>query len=88
MNIIYKANKSAVDLLDQITSVFCNFQDIAIYRGEQIFFYKRPQILISDIYAAFEGKLFGEFHDIKELTMFPDYRVPQILNHLKIMVYD
>jgi len=41
-----------------------------------VFLYKRSQILIADIYAAFQGKGFGEFHDIDKLTMFPDYRVP------------
>jgi len=37
-------------------------------------FYKRAQILISDIWACFEGSAFGEFEDIDEVTMFADYR--------------
>lgn len=74
-------------MLEILTSNFPNFQDHSIYKGHQIHFYKRSQILIGDIYAKFEGKRYGEFYDIGELTMFPDYRVPQILNHHNILTY-
>lgn len=37
-------------------------------------FYKRVQILISDVWGACEGQGFGEFHDIDTITMFADYR--------------
>jgi hypothetical protein len=43
--------------------------------------------LIADIFAAFRGKGFGEFLDIDKLTMFPDYRVPQILHHHGVLAY-
>jgi hypothetical protein len=42
---------------------------------------------VGDIYSAFEGKDIGEFHDIEKLTMFADYRVPQILYHLGVLEY-
>lgn len=79
VNIIQLAEKSAVSLLSILTSNFPNFQDHGIYEGHQIHFYKRAQILIGDIYGKFNGNGLGEFKDINELTMFPDYRVPQIL---------
>lgn len=56
LSIVETANKSAVKLLDILTSNFSNFQDHSIYKGHQIHFYKRAQILIADIYAKFEGK--------------------------------
>lgn len=40
----------------------------------QVSFYKRAQILVADIWACFEGKSYGEFHDIDTITMFADYR--------------
>ncbi len=79
VNLIHLADKSAVSLLNLLTQNFPNFQDHAIYEGHQIHFYKRAQILIGDIYGKFNGSGLGEFKDIQELTMFPDYRVPQIL---------
>jgi hypothetical protein len=59
INLINSANKSAVNLLNILTSKFPNFQDHSIYKGHQIHFYKRPQILIGDIYAKYEGKSYG-----------------------------
>ena len=82
-----KAKHSAVKLLHILTENFNNFQDHCIYKGHQIHFYKRAQILIGDIYAKFNGKGIGHFYDIDELTMFPDYRVPQILNEYGILEY-
>ena len=79
VNFIHLADKSAVTLLNLLTANFLNFQDHGIYEGHQIHFYKRAQILIGDIYGKFNGSGLGEFKDIHELTMFPDYRVPQIL---------
>lgn len=36
---------------------------------------KRAQILVADIWACFEGKGLGTFHDISTaITMFADYR--------------
>lgn len=31
---------------------------------------KRPQILVADIWAAFNEESYGEFHDIDTITMF------------------
>lgn len=36
----------------------------------QVFFYKRAQIFIGDLYGAFGGQGLGHFHDIGQLTMF------------------
>lgn len=48
---------------------------------------KRAQILVADLYGAYEGEGLGEFGDIDMLTMFPDYRVPQYLHHMKVLEY-
>ena len=79
VKLIEKSEKSAIRFLNLLTENFRNFQDHMIYKGHQVHFYKRSQILIGDIYSKFKGKGLGEFLDIQELTMFPDYRVPQIL---------
>lgn len=84
-NVVKKANHSAVKLLDLLTSFYNNFQDVAVYKGEQVCLYKRSQILIGDLYGAFKGKDYGFFEDIEEVTTFPDYRVPQILNHYDVI---
>lgn len=84
---ILKANKSAQNLLQIIVQHFPSYKDEAIFKGKKVCIYKRAQILIADLWACFEGKGWGEFTDIDSLTMFADYRVPQILVHLGILEY-
>ncbi|CAI2372761.1 unnamed protein product [Moneuplotes crassus] len=96
-NFVSSAGGNAVKLVDQIISNFPGFRDESIYNiagedalkgGQQVFFYKRVQILVGDLYAALENRnqsLVSQ--DIEQLTMFPDYRVPQILHHLGVFEY-
>ncbi|KAF9046548.1 hypothetical protein BJ165DRAFT_1527632 [Panaeolus papilionaceus] len=59
-------------------------------------FWKRAQILVAEIWAAFYPASPSDTHpifpgskgpEIRRLTMFADYRVPQILHHLCILTY-
>jgi hypothetical protein len=52
-----------------------------------VFFYKRAQIFVGDVYGAFGGKGLGCFHDIDQLTMFADYRVPVVLRLMGLLHY-
>ena len=100
VNFVKECNKNAAKLVKKIIDEFCCFRDHAIYNGEQIFFYKRAQILVSDLYLAYldikEAKKDTQENDIinftqetiSQLTMFADYRVPQILKAKGILVYD
>lgn len=47
---------------------------------------KRPQILIADSWACFNGQSYGEFHDIDQITMFADYRVPQACHNKRLTI--
>jgi len=87
VNVVKAAKESAQELVEILTRTFPNFRDHAIYEGNQIFLYKRVQILVGDLWGAFEGKDYGKFNDIDKLTMFPDYRVPQILVEVGIFEY-
>lgn len=52
--------------------VASGFRDHAVYNGEQVHFYKRAQILVGDVWAAYGRRTSGlaAFHDIGKLTMF------------------
>jgi hypothetical protein len=43
--------------------------------------------LIADIWACFEGEVCGNIVNVEALTMFADYRVPQVLYHLGVLGY-
>jgi len=57
-----------------------------------VFFWKRAQILVAETWAAFSPPSDTDPHPlfprgISQLTMFADYRVPQILHHLRLLTY-
>ena len=54
---------------------------------QKVRFLKRAQICVADLWAAFDGQSFGQFDDIDKITMFADYRVPQILSTLGCLWY-
>eukprot|EP00249_Psilotum_nudum_P003992 c17513_g1_i2 orf=190-1242(+) len=63
------------------------FRDHSVYKGHQIFLYKRAQIFVGDLWGAFKGQGFGAFRDIGAITMFADNFVPAVLRHLGILSY-
>jgi len=99
-NLIKRANHSAIKLVTLITAHFPGFRDTTVYQGRLIHFYKRAQIFVADIWGAYGRQRLTTtdatitttaspfvFHDIDALTMFADYRVPQILEHVGVMIY-
>ncbi|KAL0634378.1 hypothetical protein Q9L58_006699 [Maublancomyces gigas] len=87
VNCIHKANGSAAALVVLVADEFPCFRDEHKYEGRRVNIYKRAQILVADIWAAFTPHPFGLFPDIDTLTMFADYRVPVILYTLGCLLY-
>lgn len=56
-----------------------------MYKGHQIFLYKRAQIFAADLWGAFKGQRYGEFSDISSVTIFADYIVPAVLKQLGVL---
>lgn len=81
------ASGSAARLACLIVSHFPSFRDEALYRGEKVYFWKRAQLFVSDVFTAFGGKKWGRFRDIDRLTAFADYKLPQVLRELGIISY-
>ncbi|KAF3071114.1 hypothetical protein GL218_00475 [Daldinia childiae] len=83
------ANKSAAGLVNLLAKDFNCFRDESRFEGRRkpVRFLKRAQILVADIWACFNGEGYGEFRDIDKITMFADYRVPQILATLGCIGY-
>lgn len=63
------------------------FRDHTVYKGHQIFLYKRAQIFAADLWGAFKGQRYGEFKDIESVTMFADYIVPAVLEQLGVLKF-
>lgn len=86
-NLVEACGKSAVNLVALVTRHFPGFRDHTLYKGHQVFLYKRAQIFAADLWGAFQGRGYGEFIDISSITIFADYIVPAMLHQLGILRY-
>lgn len=86
-NAIKEAGGSAVRLVLLLAEHFPSFRDTASYRLHEVRFLKRAQICAADVHGAFGGKHWGAFHDLDRLTVFADYKLPQILRHFGVLEY-
>ncbi|KAH7028313.1 hypothetical protein B0J12DRAFT_584235 [Macrophomina phaseolina] len=85
--LISDAGKSAAKLVNLLADNFACFRDEAKFEGKKVRLLKRAQIFVADLWAAFGGESYGEFKDIDKITMFADYRVPQMLHTLGCISY-
>ncbi|XP_078436935.1 uncharacterized protein LOC144707605 [Wolffia australiana] len=86
-NLVDACGKSASTLVSVLTQNFPGFRDHSLYKGRQIFLYKRAQIFAADLWGAFNGQGYGEFSDVASITIFADYIVPAKLRQLGILKY-
>ncbi|MEZ4214940.1 MAG: queuosine salvage family protein [Myxococcota bacterium] len=69
------------------------YRDVSRYAGRDgasfdVPLYKRAQITVSDLAAAFDGRGPGAFRDLDALTMFADNLVPHVLRCRGVLAYD
>jgi hypothetical protein len=86
--LVEAAEGSAVELVRLLAMQLESFRDVAEYRGQEVFFYKRAQIFVADLHGTFKGKEWGTFKDMDQLTAFADYKLPQVLRHLGVLYYE
>lgn len=87
LNAIEGARGSAATLVRDVMVSLPSFHDVVTLNGHETRFLKRAQILIADLFGAFEGHGPGAFHDVHTLTAFADYKVPQVLRHHGVLAY-
>jgi hypothetical protein len=85
---IEQAEYNALKLVNLLVRDFPSFRDIATYHAHTVKFLKRAQICVADLYNAFYGQQWGTFADLERLTIFADYKLPQVLRHYHVLEYD
>ncbi len=79
--------KVDIELLDYTVSNFSYFKDESTYEGEIIYFYKRAQLIVSDILHV--RKMLENIQvDYSNLLGCADYKIPQVMNSLGMLDYD
>ena len=81
------AEGSAPRFVELLARDFSSFDDVVMYREREVRFYKRAQLLVSDLWGAFGGKSWGAFEDMETLTAFADYKLPQALREYGVLEY-
>jgi hypothetical protein len=76
--LVESADHSAAELVALLTDI-PSFRDEVVYQNIDVPFYKRAQIMVSDLDLAFDGDEWGDFEDVDQLTLFADNRVPHVL---------
>ena len=84
---IEQVHGDAVALARLLADEFPSFRDISLWRGESLPFLKRAQICVADLHAGFNGERWGAFRNLDQLTAFADYKLPQLLRAVGVMVY-
>ena len=79
--------KVDIDLLDYVVSTFSYFKDETNYNGVNVYFYKRAQLLVSDILHV--RKMLENIEvDYRNLMGCADYKIPQVMNALGMLEYE
>lgn len=84
---VEEARGGAAALVSLMAASFTSFDDRAVYKGMEIRFMKRAQILVADLYGAMGGRDVTDFHDLDQLTAFADYELPRVLRAEGILGY-
>jgi hypothetical protein len=87
-NLIAAADGDALSLVRLLVNRFPSFDDVRSLDGKTIRFYKRAQLAVAQLYEAFAGRSWGALAGTDLLTVFADYKLPQVLRRLGILVYD
>lgn len=66
---------------------FPSFADVATWAGRPVPLLKRAQICVADVRAAFHGTGWGALRGMDHLTAFADYKLPQLLRAVGVLVY-
>jgi len=83
---IEAANHTAASLV-RILAEQMLFRDVSDYSGIEVPFFKRSQLLVSDLALALDGRGLGRFDDLDQLTIFADNLVPHVLRLEGILEY-
>ncbi len=78
--------KSCMELLEYIVTNFPCFNDVSTYKGQEIYFYKRANLLVRDLFeVSFRVK--NNIQNIDDLLGCADYVIPKIFRYYGLIEY-
>jgi hypothetical protein len=86
-NLFKFAKGDVIKLIEILIKNFSTYDDSYKYKGKDVYFYKKAQLFISDVFQTFQNKGIGKLINSEELTALADYRIPQTFKNLGILEY-
>lgn len=88
INLIDKAEHDAVRLVELLVENFPSYRDAALYDGQEVVFFKIAHLLALDLeYRLTPLRQRPFLKNIDKLSVFADYKIPQLLRAFGIMEY-
>ena len=72
--------QEALSLIEKIANEFYGFDDVALYHGTKVLFYKKAQVVLTDIFEIFLGQGYGKIKNIDKLHGHADYKIPAFIS--------
>ena len=85
VNAVEEARADASNVARLLAHDFPSFRDLSEYDGEPIAFLKRAQICAADLAALWSAGGHGSLTGLDRLTVFADYRLPQLFRHWGVL---
>lgn len=82
-NLITQANSDASTIAKKIITHFPSFYDVSVLGRKKVNFFKRAQISAYDLFLLPSLQI----NNIDQLTVFADYKLPQILRSFGVLIY-
>lgn len=85
--LVAACDHDAAKITKELVIKLPSYRDGAVYGGHWVWFLKRAQIFPNDISQL--NNRYPEFNikNLDRLTIFADYRLPQVLRHYEVLVY-
>jgi hypothetical protein len=87
LKVLEASENDAIKFLNLFPTDFISFEDFSEYKGKKVYFYKRVQLLISDIAEIFKREGAGNITNTDKLFGCADYKIPQLMRKLGILEY-
>lgn len=75
-----------IELLNKIINNFENFRDISLYKGKEVYFFKRAILLVGDLILNIDS-IKEKVRNDDNMLGCADYKIPQVLRQLGILEY-
>ena len=88
LKLLDAAEQDVDKLVALLLENFPTFRDQVQFEGKLVYFLKRAQIFPSDLHFSGVDHPLFTFKNLENLTIFADYKLPQLLEQLGVIEYD